>query len=82
MAQGICFIMSSVKALLPMSWVNVGFVACLVAGSMFAVLRLSRPGAKFNWLPVALGLPVLAIWAIAAFTLKKTCRINAGRWCA
>jgi hypothetical protein len=55
--------------LLPMFWVKVGFVACLAAGSLFATLRLSLPGAKINWVPVALGLPVLGIWAIAAITL-------------
>lgn len=55
--------------LLPMFWVKVGFVACLAAGSLFAALRLSRPGAEINRVPVALGLPVLGIWAIAAFTL-------------
>ena len=55
--------------LLPMFWVKIGFVACLAAGGLFAVLRLSRPGAKINWIPVALGLPVVGIWAIAAFTL-------------
>lgn len=55
--------------LLPMFWVKVGFVAWLAAGSLFAALRLSRPGAKINWVPVALCLPVLGIWAIAGFTL-------------
>lgn len=55
--------------LLPMFWVKIGFVACLAASSLFAALRLSRPGAQIKWLPVALGLPVLGIWAIAAFTL-------------
>jgi hypothetical protein len=56
-------------ALLPMFWVKIGFVACLAAGSLFAALRLSRPGAKINWVPVALALPILGIWAIAGFTL-------------
>lgn len=55
--------------LLPMFWVKVGFVVSLAAGSLFATLRLSLPGAKINWVPVALGLPVLGIWAIAAITL-------------
>ncbi|MFZ2973763.1 NrsF family protein [Dechloromonas hortensis] len=55
--------------LMPMFWIKVGFVAWLAAGSLFAALRLSRPGAEINWVPVALGLPVLGIWAIAAFSL-------------
>lgn len=53
----------------PMFWVKVGFVSCLAAGSLFAALRLSRPGAEINWVPVTLALPVLGIWAIAALTL-------------
>jgi len=56
-------------ALLPMFWIKIGFVACLAAGSLFAALRLSRPGAKIDWVQVALGLPVLGMWAVAAFTL-------------
>lgn len=55
--------------LLPMFWVKIGFVACLAAGGLFAALRLSRPGAKIDWVPLALGLPVLGIWGIAAFAL-------------
>lgn len=57
--------------LLPMFWVKIGFVAWLAAGSLFAALRLSRPGARISWVPVALGLPVVGIWAIAAFTLME-----------
>jgi hypothetical protein len=56
-------------ALLPMFWVKIGFVTCLAAGSLFATLRMSRPGAEIKWVPVVLGLPVLGIWAFAAFTL-------------
>ncbi|MCG2576866.1 DUF1109 domain-containing protein [Dechloromonas sp. XY25] len=55
--------------LLPMFWVKIGFVASLAAAGLFAALRLSRPGAKIDWVPVALGLPVLGIWGIAAFAL-------------
>ncbi|MFZ2269632.1 MAG: DUF1109 domain-containing protein [Azonexus sp.] len=65
--------------LLPMFWVKVGFVAWLAAGSLFAALRLSRPGAKINWVPVAVGLPVLGIWAIAAFTLIEAEPIERSR---
>lgn len=56
-------------ALLPMFWLKVGFVASLAGGSLFAALRLARPGAKLVWLPLAIGLPILVMWAIAAFTL-------------
>lgn len=54
---------------LPMFWVKIGFVACLAAGGLFAALRLSCPGAKIRWVPVALGLPILGIWGVAAFAL-------------
>lgn len=56
-------------ALLPMFWVKIGFAACLAAGSLFTALRLSRPGLELKWVPVALGLPILGIWTIAAFAL-------------
>ena len=55
-------------ALLPMFWVKVGFVASLAGGSLFAALRLSRPGAQLDWVPVAIAGPVFGMWAIAAFT--------------
>ena len=58
------------KAVLqPMFWVKVAFVAGLVAASLFAVLRLSRPGARLSGLPGALAAPVLAMWVLAAAEL-------------
>lgn len=56
-------------ALLPMFWVKVGFVVSLAAGSLFAALRLSRPGASLAGVLPAIGLPILGLWAIAAFAL-------------
>ena len=53
----------------PMFWVKVGFVASLAGGSLFAALRLSRPGANLHWVPVGIGLPILGMWIIAAFAL-------------
>lgn len=55
--------------LLPMFWIKAGFVGALAGASLFAALRLSRPGAQIGRVPVALALPVLVMWAIAAFTL-------------
>ena len=55
--------------MLPMFWVKIGFVASLAAAGLFAALRLSRTGAKIDWVPLALGLPVLGIWGVAAFAL-------------
>jgi len=57
--------------LLPMFWVKLAFVACLAAGSLLAVLRLSRPGLRLAWMPGALAAPVLAMWVLAAFVLMR-----------
>lgn len=51
---------------LPTFWTKVVFVAALVSVSMVAVHRLSRPGAALGQLPLALALPVVAIWALAS----------------
>lgn len=53
----------------PLFWVKVGFVVSLLAASLFAVLRLARPGAVVTTLPVALALPVLVMWLIAGTML-------------
>jgi hypothetical protein len=58
-------------ARLPMFWVKVGFVACLTASSLLAVLRLSRPGLRLAWVPSALAAPVLVMWVLAAFVLMR-----------
>jgi len=60
-----------VAVLLPMFWVKLAFVACLAAGSLLAVLRLSRPGLRLAWVPSALAAPVLAMWVLAAFVLMR-----------
>ena len=57
--------------LLPMFWVKLAFVACLAAASLFAALRLSRPGQRLAWVPGALTAPVLAIWLLAAVVLTR-----------
>ena len=54
---------------LPMFWGKLGYVACLAAASLLAVLRLSRPGARLDWVPVALVAPVAIMWALAAIVL-------------
>lgn len=56
-------------ALLPMFWIKAGFVGALAGASLFAALRLSRPGARIEWVPGALVAPVLVMWAIAAFAM-------------
>jgi hypothetical protein len=57
---------------LPMFWVKLGFVAWLAWASLVATLRLSRPGTRLTWVPVALVAPVLAIWALAGVVLAGT----------
>lgn len=57
--------------LLPMFWVKLAFVAGLAAASLFATLRLSRPGMRLAWVPGALAAPVLAMWLLAAVVLAR-----------
>ena len=56
-------------ALLPMFWVKLGFVGSLLGAGLFASMRLSRPGAQLDAVPVFLVLPVLVMWALAAYVL-------------
>ncbi|MBS1227739.1 MAG: hypothetical protein H6R17_1016 [Proteobacteria bacterium] len=56
-------------ALLPMFWLKIGFVASVVAASLFAVLRLSRPGVRIDWVPRLIAAPLLVMWFIAACVL-------------
>jgi hypothetical protein len=58
-------------ALLPMFWLKIGFVASLMLASLFAVLRLSRPGARLDWVPLVIAAPILAMWAIAVQALLQ-----------
>jgi hypothetical protein len=53
-------------ALLPMFWLKIGFIASLVLASLFAVLLLSRPGARLDRVPAVIAAPVLVMWCIAA----------------
>lgn len=54
---------------LPAFWIKAGFVASLAGAALFAVLRLSRPGARIGRLPGLLVAPVLVIWSLAAYAL-------------
>ena len=59
----------AVAILSPMFWVKLGFSASLLAAGAFAALRMSRPGAQVGSVPVFIGLPVLFMWLMAAYTL-------------
>lgn len=54
----------------PMFWVKVGFVAGLMISGLFAVSRLSRPGAALGLVPQTIVALVLVMWAIATYTLS------------
>jgi len=56
-------------ALQPLFWIKLGFVASLVAAGLFANLRLSRPGARLDWVPAAIAAPILLMWIIGGWTL-------------
>ncbi|MBP8295838.1 MAG: DUF1109 domain-containing protein [Burkholderiales bacterium] len=56
-------------AQLPMFWIKLAFPLSLAAAALAASTRLSRPGVRLGGVPLALALPVLAIWAMAVWTL-------------
>jgi hypothetical protein len=58
-------------ALLPMFWVKSAFVISFAAASLFAALRMSRPGLSLAWVPRFLSAPVIAIWLLAAAVLIR-----------
>lgn len=53
----------------PMFWVKLGFVATLFGGALVAVLRLARPGVRLARAPLAIALPVILMWVLAAHAL-------------
>jgi len=57
------------RALLPMFWVKLAFVAWLAAVGVVALTRVSRPGVALGWVPAGLALPVLGIWLLATVSL-------------
>ncbi len=54
---------------LPMFWAKVGYVGSLAVASLLAVVRLSLPGAHLDRVLIALAMPVMAMWALAAYVL-------------
>ncbi|MEO8741499.1 MAG: DUF1109 domain-containing protein [Casimicrobiaceae bacterium] len=53
----------------PMFWVKLVYVVCLALASLYAVLRLSRPGLSLSGVALALAAPVLLMWTLAALAL-------------
>ncbi len=56
-------------ALLPMFWAKLAFAATLLVGAYTVALRLSRPDMRVGHAPLALAVPVLMIWLLAAVAL-------------
>ena len=56
-------------ALSLMFWVKLGFVGSLLMAGAFASVRLSRPGARVDSVPVFVLLPIFAMWVLAAVAL-------------
>jgi len=54
---------------LPTFWMKVAFVASLAGVSLIGVQRLSRPGIGLGRVPIALAIPVLAMWVGAIIVL-------------
>lgn len=54
---------------LPMFWIKLAFPAALAAGGLIAAMRLAHPGTGLGRVPMALALPVLAMWILAAIAL-------------
>lgn len=59
----------ALRALLPMFWVKLAFVAWLAAVGVVAVTRVSRPGVALGWVGAGLLVPVLGMWLLAATVL-------------
>ena len=73
-------------ARLPMFWIKLAFPAFVAVGSLFAVSRLSRPGARLGRVPGALLAPVLAMWVLATYVLlgaplpERTALVMGSTW--
>src|SRR5689334_22512774 len=53
----------------PMFWVKLGYVLSLAAAGLFALSRLSKPGAGVARAALGLAAPVVLMWSIAATEL-------------
>ncbi len=58
-------------AMLPQFWVKMAFVIALAGTGWITVVRLSKPGARTNILPLLIATPVVLIWLVAATTLMN-----------
>jgi len=56
---------------LPMFWVKLIFAVAVAVASLIGAFRLSRPGVSFGAVPLALGIPVIAVWTLAAVVIMS-----------
>jgi hypothetical protein len=59
----------ALDATLPMFWVKELFCIALAVAGVFAVARLSRPGAASGRVEILAGAPILAMWLLAVVVL-------------
>lgn len=65
-------------ARLPMFWAKLAFVAALAAASVSLALRVARPGVSLGLAPLAVALPIVAMWALAVVVLGRSDGAEAG----
>jgi hypothetical protein len=57
-------------ALEPMFWIKLVFPLSLAVAALAANTRLSRPGTRLGRVPLALAMPVVIVWVMAALVLS------------
>lgn len=58
-------------ARLPMFWIKLAFPASLLVAGLVAAMRLARPGWRLGRVPIAMLLPLVAVWMMAAIELTS-----------
>ena len=56
---------------LPLYWLKVVFALSMMLLALMISSRLARPGAALKYWPLALTVPVLLVWLVAAMTMKN-----------
>jgi hypothetical protein len=54
---------------LVMFWMKLAFPATLLFGALFATVRLARPGVRLGQAPLAILVPVMAVWLFSTVVL-------------
>lgn len=56
---------------MPMFWMKVGLPLALIGATGLALARLGRPGAALGATPALMALPLVLVWALAAWVLVR-----------